>query len=340
MKHLSEGSAAPVPPIRRREPLPSARERRFLHTAQARRLIAATALALAGPAALAEEPDDLLSYEASPEFKFVGNGGFAWQGEADIDGGGTMQVTRYDATVGFQAALGEKVTWLNTFFVGLSNYEFDGGGFAAGNPWDTVLFNRYGTQFAYQVDEHWGVRAGGVFMFSRETSADWTDGFTGGGSLGVDYRHSKTLFISLGLAVVSQIEDSARVEPVVAVNWVPAEHWLLRVGAVPVSGGAAAAAEVEYQFTEQWNVGLGLLFNQRRFRLDDAEVAPNGVGEDNSLPLRARLGWNITPQVSVNFLAGVVLGGRLQLDDENGNQLLKEDYDPAPYIGIRAAGRF
>lgn len=304
-------------------------------------LLAAVALALVMPAALAQEAEDLLDDQPSREFKFLGSGGMAWQGEADIDGGGTIQVNRYDAAISFEAGLTQKLTWLNNFFVGLSDYDFEGGGFAAGNPWETVLFNRYGTQLAYQIDDHWGVRAGGVFMFSRETDADWNDGFTGGGSLGVDYRVSKTLFLSLGIAAVTQIEGGARVEPAVAINWVPAEHWVLRVGAVPVSGGAAAGAEVEYQFTEQWNVGLGLLYNQRRFRLDDdSGVTPNGVGEDDTLPLRLRLGWRITPQVSLNFLAGLVLNGQLQLDDENGNTLREQDYDPAPYIGVRAVGRF
>lgn len=316
-------------------------ERFSIRIPSTRHLFAAAALALTMPAAVAQEAEDLLDDQPSQEFKFLGSGGMAWQGEADIDGGGTIQVNRYDAAIGFEAGLTEKLTWLNTFFVGLSDYDFEGGGFAAGNPWETVLFNRYGTQLAYQIDEHWGVRAGGVFMFSRETDADWNDGFTGGGSLGVDYRVSKTLFLSLGIAAVTQIEGGARVEPAVAINWIPAAQWTVRVGAVPVSGGAAAGAEVEYQFAEQWNVGLGLLYNQRRFRLDDdSAVAPNGVGEDDTLPLRLRLGWDITPQVSLNFLAGIVLGGQLQVDDENGNTLREQDYDPAPYIGVRAVGRF
>ncbi|HAB17880.1 MAG TPA: hypothetical protein PLX89_14645 [Verrucomicrobiota bacterium] len=323
-------------------PASIAPERSYLFSPQARRLFAAAALALLTPAALGQEAEDLLDEQPTPDFKFLGSGGLAWQGEADIDGGGTIQVNRYDAAVGFQTGLTEKLTWLNTFFVGFSDYEFGGGGFAEGNPWEKVLFNRYGTQLAYQIDEHWGVRAGGVFMFSRETDADWNDGFTGGGSLGVDYRVSETLFLSLGLGAVTQIEGGAKVEPSVMINWVPAEHWLLRVGAVPVSGGAAAGAEVEYQFAEHWNVGLGLLFNQRRFRLDDdsSSVVPNGVGEDDTLPLRLRLGWKITPQVSLNFLAGIVLGGQLQLDDQNGNTLREQDYDPAPYLGVRAVGRF
>lgn len=311
---------------------------------RSRRLIGAATLALVLPLPLAwsEEVEDSMGevVDLPSQFKFLGQGGFIRQGEADIDGGGTVEVNRYDAAVAFRLDLTEQWSWNNTLFIGVSDYDFEGGGFSEGNPWDTVLLNRYGSQVAYQIDEHWGVRGGGVFMFSQETGGDWGQGFSGGGMVGVDYRHSETFFVSLGLAVVSQIEDDVRVAPSVGLNWLPAEHWTVRVGAVPVSGGAAAAAEVEYAFTEKVMAGLGLIYNHRRFRLDDSGVAPDGVGEDQNLPLRFRVGWNITPQVSLNFLAGVVVGGQLELEDRDGNSLRKEDYDPATYFGVRAIGRF
>ena len=114
----------------------------------------------------------------------------------------------------------------------------------------------------------------------------------------------------------------------------------MRVGAVPASGGAAAAGEVAYRIIEPLEIGLGVLFNQRRFRLDGSGPAPDGVGEDNTLPVRVRLGWNITPQLSLHALAGAALAGEVQLDDRNGNQLRSRDYDPAPYLGVRFVGGF
>ena len=126
------------------------------------------------------------------------------------------------------------------------------------------------TKLRYQLSDQWGVFGGGVFMFSPETGADWGDSFTGGGLVGVDFRHSKTLFVSLGVAVVSQIEDDASVTPSVILNWLPHERWAVRIGAVPASGGAAAAGEVAYRVANPLEIGVGLLYNQRRFRLDDS----------------------------------------------------------------------
>jgi hypothetical protein len=81
-------------------------------------------------------------------------------------------------------------------------------------------------------------------------------------------------------------------------------------------------------------------YNQRRFRLDDSGPTPEGIGEDNNRPLRLRLGWDITPTIALHFLGGVALGGEVRLENRNGNRINKQDYDPAPYIGLRFVGGF
>ena len=138
--------------------------------------------------------------------------------------------------------------------------------------------------------------------------------------------------------MISQIEDDARFTPTIIFNWLAYQDWTVRVGSVPASGGAAAAGEVAYKVAEPVEIGLGLLYNQRRFRLDSSNPVPNGVGEDNNLPLRLRLGWNITPDISLNLLGGVVLAGQLRIDNSHGTELNKQNYDPAPYIGVRFVG--
>jgi hypothetical protein len=107
-----------------------------------------------------------------------------------------------------------------------------------------------------------------------------------------------------------------------------------------VAGGAAAAGEVAYRVAEPADLGLDLLYNQRRFRLDDSDPAPQGVGEDNNLPLHLRLGWDITPQIALHLFGSVALGGEVRLEDRNGHRINKQDYDPAPYVGLRFVGGF
>ncbi|MFN0068369.1 MAG: hypothetical protein ACKVYV_12110 [Limisphaerales bacterium] len=326
-----------------KNPLPPVPSRPCL--AVRRSLLAAAALAAGLPPALwAQEPESAagVADEASSRVKFLGEAGVVFQPETDIDGpgDGAFEVVRYDAGVLLSTDLTDRLRWGNTLFAGISDYEFDGGGFAAGDPWDTTVLLRYGTSFGYRLNETWGVRAGGVFMYSRETDADWSTSFTGGGTVGVDYRVNNRLFLTAGLGVTSQIEDSEQLVPAIGFVWEATDDWTVRVGALPVSGGALAGGEVEYRFNEPLALGLGVQFNQRRFRLDDEGIAPDGVGHDQSIPVRLRLGWNINPAVSLHLLTGVAVGGELELADRDGVVLRNEDYDPALYFGLRFLGRF
>jgi hypothetical protein len=53
-----------------------------------------------------------------------------------------------------------------------------------------------------------------------------------------------------------------------------------------------------------------------------------------------RSAWDITPQISLHFLGGVALGGEVRLDDRSGHRINEQDYDPAPYVGLRFVGGF
>jgi hypothetical protein len=309
-------------------------------------LLALTAACVLGfrPALVrGQEADELIEEDAplQPQFKYLVEGGFVGQGDADIDRGGTVQVARFDLGLASRTDLFDRLHWGNTFFFGVHDYDFDGGGFSLGNPWETILQMRLGTKLTYDFNQQWGMFVGGILMFSPETSASWGDSVTGGGMVGVQYRHSETLFTSLGVAVVTQLEDDPKVTPSVGLNWVPGGGpWKVRIGSVPASGGTVAAGEVAYRIFEPLEVGLGALYNERRFRLNDSGPARNGVGEDNNLPVRVRVGWNINPNFSLQFLGGVAFGGELTLDDSRGRTLRSSDYDPAAYAGMRVVGAF
>jgi hypothetical protein len=306
----------------------------LLHTIVAAMLVLTVAVPVA-----AQEADEITEEVSGPPVIRLGEGGFIYQSEADIDGGGSVEVLRFDAGLLGTFKLSERWRWRNAFFLGIHDYDFDDVGARPGEPWNAILNTRLGSALTYALNDTWGLSAGGVFILTPETDADWGDSFTGGGTLGVEYRHSDTLFASVGIAVISQIEDDAEVMPMIGVNWRPDRQWAVRVGAVPASGGAVAAGEVAYRLLEPLELGFGGVYHQRRFRLDDSGVAPEGVGEDNNLPVRLRLGWDITQTIAVNVLGGVVLGGEVELEDRHGNRLRKDDYDPAAYVGLRLQGR-
>lgn len=307
--------------------------------------IAATVLAGA-PSALAQDKQGAGAVLASAgpldagrtETRFIAEAGITGQGKADIDGGGAMQVTRFDAGLALTARLTDNTRLASAFLTEISEYDFQPDGF--GDPWGGVIFNRASAQISRAVNDAWSVRGGGVLMSSRETGAGFGDSLAGGGMLGADYRHSQTLSFSFGAAWVSQLGDDPEVAPMLGFNWNAGENWTLRLGAIPSSGGAGPGIEAEYKLGEQLTLGLGLLYSERRFRLDDSGPAPDGIGREDSVPLRARLGWKLNEKASIHFIAGIALGGEVRLEDRSGSRLAKRDYDPAPYLAVRALLRF
>jgi hypothetical protein len=71
-----------------------------------------------------------------------------------------------------------------------------------------------------------------------------------------------------------------------------------------------------------------------RFRLDDQGLQPDGVGEDRSFPIFAGIHYTHSRRFQVSLVGGVEVGGKLSLYDKNGNEIVEESYDAAPFIGL------
>jgi len=51
------------------------------------------------------------------------------------------------------------------------------------------------------------------------------------------------------------------------------------------------------------------------------------------VPLFLRTSYSVTRDARLDFLAGVVVGGKLKVMDRNGNDIAEDDYDAAPISG-------
>ena len=43
-----------------------------------------------------------------------------------------------------------------------------------------------------------------------------------------------------------------------------------------------------------------------------------------------------TKRSVVDLMAGVAVGGNLRVEDADGNRIKDHDYDPAPFVGMKA----
>ncbi len=296
---------------------------------------AAQAATAQDPAGSAEEAEE------STGLRFRLNTGFSHQFDSDIDDGGEFDVTRFGVGGGVAIDLGERLSLDNILSYEFDSYDFSGSsGFGGLDPWDDVHTVRYRPQLTYDVDESWSVFGGPILSFSAEDGADFGNSFTGGAFVGASHRWSETFSASAALVVISQIDDDAIVFPFILLNWKISDDWVLRTGPADLGSSGGGGIELVWSFDDDWQLAFGAQYQSRRFRLDDRGVAPEGVGEVTSVPIYAKLIWSAGSNVSANLFAGVVVGGELRLENDDGNKLSEEDFDPAGVIGARVSIRF
>ncbi|MEN8149146.1 MAG: hypothetical protein ABFS86_04940 [Planctomycetota bacterium] len=292
-------------------------------------------LVLAAPLFAEEEaPAPEAKEPSGPQVFFKIGGGLVEQFETDLDDGGSFRVDRYYVRPGANVFLSRQLQVSLGVGFGEEHYRFFGDeGLGGADPWDVARSVSVGGRVRYALDGKWSLFGAPKFIWSVEEGADLGDGFTFGLFGGARYAVSETLTIGPGLGLLTQIEESPVLFPFLLIEWEMDDRWSLSTG----SGLAATRGPglvLSCQLADDWRIGLGGRWEQFRFRLDDEGPAPDGVGEESSLPGYLALTWKPTWRTSVSLLAGVNFFGRLSLYDEDGHELRREDYDPAPFVGV------
>jgi hypothetical protein len=192
----------------------------------------------------------------------------------------------------------------------------------------------------YTVNEQWSISGGGIAAISAESGASSSDAWTGGGFIGGGYHASNSLVVQLGVSVTSQLEDDVLVLPIFVVKWQIDERWQLRAGGLDTGVSDAFGVGTTYKLNEQWSLSARMAYHRKRFRLDDSGFAPDGVGQDQRVNGTVLATWRPRQHLELSVLGGLAFAGELRVEDENGDRLFKEDYDPAPFVGARLAWRF
>jgi hypothetical protein len=157
--------------------------------------------------------------------------------------------------------------------------------------------------------------------------------------VGFAYRFGKRLTLGPGIGAVTQIEDDASIFPVLIVNWKITDRLSLETGR-GLGATLGPGLTLNWQASAKWDIFLGGRYERLRFRLDDKGVAPGGVGDDRSFPLVGGATYRFGRRGDISLLSGFKLGGELRLEDEKGNRIADETYDPALFLGLTFRVRF
>lgn len=276
-------------------------------------------------------PVDQQAADKSARLPITVSSGVSQQFNTDIDSGGSFSISRFKAAVGVPLRLNDDFVLGTTFRYGLDSYNFD----SIPAPWHNINTLGASAILSWRLDDTWTVYGGGFVKMSAESSASLSDGTTGGGIIGFNYKVNDTLSVGAGLAAMSVIEDNARVLPLITAKWKFADDWRLDVGLTDVST-VGYGAKCVWLFDQDFEFGFGAQFHQSRFRVSKVD----GVGQERAATLFADATWHYCPNIDVSGVFGIVAGGELQGDNSSGGEIFKTNYKPAAMIGLNASVKF
>jgi hypothetical protein len=287
-------------------------------------------------------PDPLAVNLAPPEMPSfrVRLGGYHLL-ETDVDDGGEFETSSLGIRFDSRWLVAEEFAVDFTFGYTWDTYDFSGSGSLTGlDPWGDVHTLGFRAVLNWRLDDKYWLFGGPVVSMSAEDGADYSNAVIAGAQAGVRWRQSEDFNIGIGITAISQIEDDPWVLPLVFFNWDFEENWTLRAGAFDIGSEGGPGLEVAWLFAPRWETSFGLMYERRRFRLDDSAVAPEGVGQLDLFALYGKIAWVFNEQSRVWFTIGTPVYGNLRLENDDGRKITDEDFDPSPFIGLRAEFRF
>ena len=260
------------------------------------------------------------------------------QFDASLNDGGDVGMNR----IGFELRWDEKFTESDDiafrFQTQHDNWNFAGtSGMAAQDPFDKINTVEIGAQWYHSVSPKTTWFFGSLIRSSYEH--DFNDGLVFSGNIGLIHNYSSTLTYGFGLGAMGQVHDDAKIFPVLILNW-EINPDLRLTSDISTRFGSRIGVELVYTGRKDWTVGVGISSEYGRFSLDNSGVAPSGAAEVTSMPLSLRATYHASSTFDLTFYGGVVFAGRIEVIDQQGVELLGQDYDPVGAFGIIGQFRF
>jgi len=262
-----------------------------------------------------------------------------YQGAADLDGGGDYSAFTTILRAGVLGDLGGGKRAGLVLNVDHSDNEFSSpAAFGGAAPWGVV--QRYGlaAPLSFTRPDGWSFGLSPSVDWIHEKGADVGESLTWGAIATATRFFPGGNRLGFGLGVFDRPGET-RAFPLIIVDWRLSERWRL-ANPLPAGPTGPAGLELDYQLGGGWNLGLGAAWRTTRFRLSDSGPVPNGVAEEEGVPVFLRATRSFGPGATLYLYAGVVTAGRLSVEDASGQVLREVDFGTAPLFGATFAARF
>ena len=256
--------------------------------------------------------------------------GYLHQFNSDLNDGGSFSVDRAVARVGISRVFDRDRIIGVSFSYGYDGYRFDD---LIEEPWSDIHTMGLAFPVRWALAEDWSLFAVPTVLSTVESGASFSDGLTGGFLGGAAYAFGDHLVLGPGIGVLSQLEDSASVFPILIIKWNITDTLKLETGR-GFGASQGPGLNLVWQASDQWKITLGSRYEKKRFRLNDKGLAPEGVGEDRGIPVYLGASYATSQFSELSVYAGAKFGGTLTRDDDAGRQIARSDYDTAAFVGL------
>lgn len=303
-------------------------------------LLGAASAAMAQDAAKTNDAPAAAPAEKSngPEVSFRLGGFGEYHLKTDLDNHGDVSLSRAGGEVGVNVPFGKTIFLDVAFREEVSWYNFsnaiDLGG--TDSPWDGPLYDhRLISSLFVRHNDNWSYTLAGSIAWSHEDSTA-SDSMTGGGIGIVTYSFNDNFSLSAGVSAASRLERSARIVPLISIDWKLNDQWRLSGRGVGRLANRGPGLALLYSPSETWTFGVGASYETREWRLDDQGVAPDGVAEDARVPIEFSAVWKPSKRFSLTGTIGVDAWAEYSLYDKNGDRIGDAQADPTVFAGLEA----
>jgi len=290
----------------------------------------------ANPVAAQPPPGD----SAKPPGPFFSLSGSAIaQLDADFETQGSYSVS----SLIFRASVAQPVSRKTILGLSLSydhlDYDFsDDAALESASPWDRVHGLNLALPIIRKINDRWSLLLSPSIGWFGASGASSGDSLTYGLVSAATYAFRPDRKLGFGLAAFERIGQT-RGFPFVSIDWRLTDRMRL-TNPLNVGPTGPAGLELAYEISPTWEFGAGGAYRSIRFRLDEQDLEPNGIGEQRGIVTFARILHNLSPKINLVIYTGLVLSGELRIEDENAQQRRTAEHDTAPLLAISLSGRF
>jgi hypothetical protein len=288
------------------------------------------------PVAAQAPPGD----QAKPPGPFFNLSGSAIaQLDADFDTQGSYSVS----SLLLRASVAQPVSRKTILGLSLSydhlDYDFsDDAALESASPWDRVHGLNLALPVIRKINDRWTMLLSPSIGWFGAAGASSSDSLTYGLVFAATYAFRPDRKLGFGVGAFDRIGES-RAFPFVSIDWRLTKRTRL-TNPLTVGPTGPAGLELAYELSSTWEFGVGGAYRTIRFRLDDQDLEPNGIGEQRGIVTFARILHNLSPKINLVIYTGLVLSGELRIEDENSQQRRTAEHNTAPLLAISLSGRF